>query len=127
MEIPSGSTQLNFYWQPGRSSVNFYDASARVGKIALNGKTYDVTLVGNDADGLFNKLYDHSKPIVVGEKMTKPVWLFLDGDQVDIRATFPFDGMNYLASVTDDGSKLSLAPTMKVIQLPALHRKRKSS
>jgi thiol-disulfide isomerase/thioredoxin len=118
----SGEYALNFYWQPGRTQLNYYNASARVGKITLDGKQYDVTLLENDADGLFNKLYDKNKPIVVGEKMTKPVWLMLDGDQYDIRGTFPFGGMNYLATVSDDGSKLTLAPTMRVVQVPRPNR-----
>lgn len=113
-----GEYALNFYWQPGRESLNFYNASARVGKINLGGKDYDVTLIENDADGLFNKLYDSSKPIIIGEPMSKPVWLLLDGDQFDIRGTFPFGDMNYLATVADDGSTLSLAPTMKVVRVP---------
>jgi len=113
-----GEYALNFYWQPGRGQLNYYNASARVGKISVGGKNYDVTLLENDADGLFNKLYDSTKPIVVGDRMTKPVWLMLDGDQFDIRGTFPFGGMNYLATVSDDGSKLTLSPTMKVVQVP---------
>jgi thiol-disulfide isomerase/thioredoxin len=113
-----GEYALNFYWQPGRGQLNYYNASARVGKITLGGQNYDVTLIENDGDGLYNKLYDHTKPIVIGDKPTKPVWLLLDGDQYDIRGTFPFGGMNYLASVADDGSKISLTPTMKVIQPP---------
>lgn len=114
----SGEYALNFYWQPGRESLNFYNASARVGKIGIGGKEYEVTLIENDADGLYNKLYDPSKPIIVGEQMTKPVWLLLDGDQFDIRGTFPFGDMNYLATVSDDGSKLSMMPTMKVVRVP---------
>ncbi len=113
-----GEYALNFYWQPGRESLNFYNASARVGKINLGGKEFEVTLIENDADGLFNKLYDPSKPIIIGEPMTKPVWLLLDGDQVDIRGTFPFGDMNYLATVADDGSTLSMSPTMKVVRVP---------
>jgi thiol-disulfide isomerase/thioredoxin len=113
-----GEYALNFYWQPGRGQLNFYGASARVGKISIGGKDYDVTLLENDADGLYNKLYDPSKPIVVGEKMTKPVWLLLDGDQYDIRGTFAFGDLNYLATVSDDGSQLKMAPTMKVVRLP---------
>ena len=113
-----GEYALNFYWQPGRESLNFYNASARVGKITIGGKDFDVTLIENDADGLFNKLYDPNKPVVVGEPTTKPVWLLLDGDQYDIRGTFPFGDMNYLATVSDDGSTLSLAPTMKVVRVP---------
>ena len=113
-----GQYALNFYWQPGRGQLNFYNASVRVGKINVGGKDYDVTLIENDADGLFNKLYDSTKPIVIGDKMTKPVWLLLDGDQYDIRGTFPFGGMNYLATVSDDGSKLNMTPTMKVVRVP---------
>jgi thiol-disulfide isomerase/thioredoxin len=113
-----GQYALNFYWQPGRTQLNYYNASARVGTIALGGKNYDVTLLENDADGVFNKLYDHSKPIVVGDRPSRAVYLYLDGDYYDIRGTFPFAGMNYLATVTDDGSHLTLAPTFRVIQVP---------
>jgi thiol-disulfide isomerase/thioredoxin len=113
-----GQYALNFYWQPGRHQVNYYSASARVGKINIDGKVYDVTLIDNDGDGLFNKLYDHSKPIVVGERPSMPVWLLLDNDEYDIRGTFPFAGMNYLATVSADGSKLTMVPTMKVILPP---------
>ncbi len=113
-----GEYALNFYWQAGRAQVGYYNASARVGKITIAGKEYDVTLIDNDADGLFNKLYDSSKPIVVGEGLTKPVWLLLDGDQFDVRGTFPFADLNYLATISDDGSKLALTPTMKVVRVP---------
>jgi thiol-disulfide isomerase/thioredoxin len=113
-----GQYALNFYWQPGRGQVNYYNATARVGKVTLGGQNYDVTLIENDGDGLYNKLYDHSKPIVIGDRPTKPVWLLLDADQFDIRGTVPFGGMNYLATVNDDGSKISFAPTMKVVQPP---------
>ncbi len=113
-----GGYALNFYWQPGRGQLNYYSASARVGKITIDGKAYDVTLIENDGDGVYNKLFDPSKPMIVGEKMTKPVWLLLDGDQFDIRGTFPFGDMNYLATVSDDGSQINLAPTMRVVRVP---------
>jgi thiol-disulfide isomerase/thioredoxin len=118
-----GEYALNFYWQSGRGQLNYYNASARVGKISLGGKDYDVTVWENDSDGLFNKLYDPNKPAVVGETMSKPVWLALDGDQVDIRGTFAFGDMNYLATISDDGSKLSMAPTMKVVRVPRVTEK----
>ena len=98
--------------------MNYYSASARVGKISIDGKAYDVTLIENDGDGVYNKLFDPSKPMIVGEKMTKPVWLLLDGDQFDIRGTFPFGEMNYLATVSDDGSQINMAPTMRVVRVP---------
>lgn len=113
-----GEYALNFYTQQGRESLNYYAASARVGSVVIDGKTYELTLTEADADGLFNKLYDKNKPVVVGEKQSRPVYLFIDGNQYDIRGTFPFGGMNYLATVSDDGSHISLAPTMKVIQPP---------
>lgn len=113
-----GEYGLNFYHSPTRDSIFYYRASVRTGKVTINGAEYTVTMIENDNDGLFNKLYDSKKPIVVGEPMTKPVWLDLDGDKFDIRGTFPFDEMNYLATVSPDGSKLTLAPTMKVVRLP---------
>jgi thiol-disulfide isomerase/thioredoxin len=115
-----GQYALNFYWQSGRGSLNYYNASARTGKITIDGKDYDVTLIENDADGLYNKLFDPKKPIVEGEPMTKPVWLLLDGDQFDIRGTFPFGDLNYLATVSDDGSHLTMTPTMKVVRVPRM-------
>lgn len=114
----TGEYALNLYWQQGRGQIGYYTASARVGKVVLEGKTYDVTLLESDGDGIYNKLHDPRRPIVVGEKPTRPVWLLLDGDQFDIRGTFPFGGMNFLATVSEDGSKLSLQPTFKVVQPP---------
>ncbi len=113
-----GEYALNFYWQAGRSMIGYYAASARVGTISIAGKNYDVTLTESDSDGLFSKLFDSSKPIVVGEAMTRPVWLMLDGDQFDVRGTFPFGDLNYLATISDDGSSLKMTPTMKVVRVP---------
>lgn len=113
----SGEYALNFYYSPDRDSINYYRASARTGKISIAGKSYEVMLFENDGDGLFNKLYDPSKP-TEPEKLPKPVTLMLDGDMYDIRGTFGFGDYNYVAHVNDDGSKLVLEPTMKVIKLP---------
>lgn len=113
-----GEYALNLYWGVGRSQIGYYGASARSGKVTLGGKDYEVTLIENDGDGLFNKLYDPNKPLVVGEQLPKPVWLLLDGDQFDIRGTFSFGDLNYVAVATPDGSKLTLTPTMKAIRVP---------
>jgi len=112
-----GEYALNMYRSPDRATVNYYRASARVGKIDISGKTYEVMLIENDGDGVFNKLYDPSVP-TEAEKLPKPVTLTLDGDRFDIRGTFGFGEYNYVARVSDDGSKLTMEPTMKQIRLP---------
>lgn len=113
-----GEYALNLYWGVGREQIGYYGATAKTGKLSLGGKEYEVTLIENDGDGLFNKLYDPNKPLIVGEQLPKPVWLLLDGDQFDIRGTFSFGDLNYLAVASADGSKLTLTPTMKAIRVP---------
>lgn len=108
---------VNFYRSPDRESLNYYRASARTGKIDVDGKSYEVTLFESDCDGIYNKLYDPKKP-VAPEKLPKPVFLLLDGGQYDIRGTFGFNGYNYVARVSDDGAKLVLEPTVRQITLP---------
>lgn len=112
-----GEYGLNFYRSPDREMIFYYRASARVGKITLSGKQYDVTLIENDNDGCYDKLYDPAKPIAA-ESLPKPVWLSLDGDRVDTRATFSFGDYNYVARISADGSSLRMEPTMKTIRLP---------
>ncbi len=112
-----GEYGLNFYHSPDRATLNYYRSSARTGKIKIDGKEFAVTLIENDNDGLYDKLYDPSKP-TAAEDLPRPVWLTLDGDRFDIRGTFGFNGYNYIAKVTPDGSKLVMTPTMKQIVLP---------
>lgn len=112
-----GRYGLNFYRSPDRDSVNYYRASSLEGKVTLDGKDYAVQLIENDNDGRFNKLYDPSSPLAA-ENLPKPVWLVLGGDRFDIRGTFGFNDYNYVARVSDDGTTLSLEPTMKTIRLP---------
>lgn len=113
----TGEYALNFYRSVDRDTINYYRASARTGTIEVGGKKYEVMLHENDNDGLFNKLYDPSKP-TPADKLPKPVTLSLDGDRLDIRGTFGFGDYNYIARVSDDGSKLVLEPTMRQIRLP---------
>ena len=109
---------LNMFYAPGREQIGYYPAAARTGKITVNGAEFEVTLVENDGDGRFDKLYDPRKPEIFGEAMPKPVYLYLDSDYFDIRETFAFDDMNYIATVSDDGANLKLTPTAKTIRLP---------
>lgn len=113
-----GKYGLNFYRSPDRDAINFYRASARTGTIKIAGKDYEVMLIDNDNDGVYNKLFDPAAPTVVGAPMSKPVWLSLDGGRYDIRGTFGFGDLNYLATVSDDGAKLTMTPTMKIINIP---------
>lgn len=112
-----GQYGLNFYRSTDRDSINYYRASMREGKIVLDGKEYSVRLIENDNDGRFNKLYDPSSPLSP-ENLPKPVWLTIGGDRYDIRGTFGFNDFNYIAKVSDDGTQLSLEPTMRQIRLP---------
>ncbi|MBX3406275.1 MAG: TlpA family protein disulfide reductase [Phycisphaeraceae bacterium] len=116
-EPVKGRYGLNFYRSPDRDTLNYYRSSWTEGKIRLDGKDYDVRLIENDNDGRFNKLYDPSSPLSP-EHLPKPVWLILGGDRFDIRGTFGFNGFNYVARVSDDGSKLTIEPTMRQIRLP---------
>lgn len=115
-----GEYALNFYWSAGRESMGMYTASVRTGKIKFGENEYDVQILESDCDGLYNKIADPNKPRVVGEPISKPVYMEINGENVDIRGTFSFGDMNYLATVSDDGSKLSMAPTMKTIKIPQI-------
>lgn len=112
-----GQYGLNFYRSPDRDTLNYYRASWREGRIRLDGKDYDVRLIENDNDGRFNKLYDPSSPLPP-ERLPRPVWLILGGDRFDIRGTFGFNDFNYVARVSDDGSNLTIEPTMRLIRVP---------
>jgi thiol-disulfide isomerase/thioredoxin len=111
-ESHTGEYALNFYWSPGRASLFYYRASTRVGKIKLGGQNYTVKLIENNNDGVFNE------PYKVNNKPTKPVWIVLDGTMKDLRGTFSVDGYNYEGMVSDDGSRLTLKPTMRAVAEP---------
>ncbi len=118
----SGGYGLNFYYTPDRDSMGYYRAGARVGEITLAGEKYQVTLLEEDADAMFDKRF--APGVTVVDKMPhKPVWMILDGDRYDIRGTFGVGGINYQAVVSADGSKLSLQPTYKVIGIPRVRPK----
>ena len=100
-ESHTGFYALNFYWSPGRASLFYYRASTRVGKI-----------IENNNDGVYNV------PYKVNNKPTKPVWIVLDGTMKDLRGTFSVDGYNYEGSISDDGSRITLKPTMRAVSEP---------
>lgn len=93
-----------------------YRESARTGNVMVGGKSHKAILVENDANGLFNK------PVTdVKEMKTRPVWLMVDlnddgkysSGQIDIRAPFKLGDGVFEAMISNDGSKVNLAPTTK--------------
>ncbi|MBY0313238.1 MAG: TlpA family protein disulfide reductase [Phycisphaerales bacterium] len=113
-QTSTGPYGLNIYWSTGRESVNWYRAGAGVGTVDIGGKSYAVTVIENDNDALFDKLYDGSG----AEVKSKPLYLLLDGNSFDIRATFGFNDTNYVAKVARNGTRLELTPTSRFIRLP---------
>lgn len=115
----TGPYGLNFYRSLERPTMGLYRSSARVGKGVVMGKEHEFKLIENDHDGLYNKLFDPAAPRETTGPKTKPVWLSIDGQQaVDIRVTFGFAGVNWVATATPDGSSLTLTPTFKTITIP---------
>lgn len=122
-ETAAGDYGLVFYRFTGQDYLLMYRQAGRTGTIELDGKSYPVLLVENDADGLFSKpLGDDGKP-VGGGAPTRPVWLLvdLDGDGkfnprselFDIRGPFKLGEKTLEATVTADGSTLKLSPTTR--------------
>jgi len=111
-ESHSGDYAINFYWSPGRANVYYYRASTRIGKIKLGNETYSVKLIENNNNAVFNT------PFKLDNKPTKPVWIVLDGSLLDARGTFSVEGYNYMAMLSDDGSRLTLKQTSRSVTEP---------
>jgi len=104
---------LGLYRFPDLPSLITYRETARVGRIDIDGKGHHVTLVENDADGIYDK-----SATAAG---SRPIWLVVDvnddgkGETVDIRAPFKLAGKAYEAKVSADGFNLALSPTTKKV------------
>ncbi|HEY3783208.1 MAG TPA: TlpA disulfide reductase family protein [Fimbriimonadaceae bacterium] len=111
----TGSTNygLNFYFGQGRTSIFYFRAGARTGKIKIGDQEYTVKVIENDNDAVYNKAFQEKG------KSTKPEWLLLDEAMIDPRGTFALNGMNYEATINTDGSKLTLATTTKAVAKPS--------
>lgn len=105
---------LNFYWAPGRSSVNYYRAGWSTGEAHIGGKRVAVKLMEGGNDGVFNRRFDTSDD----PANLRPVTLILDEAQRDARGTFDWGGVNYLATISPDGSSVTLTPTFKIVKAP---------
>ena len=108
--VPYG---LNFYRDPLRDAFFYFRAAVRQGDIVVSGHKRHVLLSEDSNDAVFTKPIDPYNPSYKG------VWLrFDDGQEFDIRGTFRYQGKNYLAVVSPDGSRVELRATDKVIKTP---------
>jgi thiol-disulfide isomerase/thioredoxin len=105
---------VNLYWADGRSRLNYYRAGVPVGEITVNGEKFAVKVIDQNNEALFNLPYQ------VDNKPTKPTYLCLDGGRFDARGTFSFGGMNYVAMISPDGTRLTLKATSKSITPPTV-------
>jgi peroxiredoxin len=94
-----------------------YRESSRSGEVMIDGKKHKVLLVENDADGIFNKVATNANDA----KKSRPLWMQVDimdngkPDMVDARAPFRLGDKAYEATISADGSKVTIKPTKKVV------------
>jgi peroxiredoxin len=105
---------LNLYWAPGRTQVMYYRAGWSTGVGAIGGQRVAVKLMEDGNDGVFDRRFDTSPDAV----FLRPITLFLNEIRKDPRGTFEWEGVNYLATIAPDGSKITLTPTMRIVKAP---------
>ena len=108
---------VNFYFREGGDGINYYRAAARTGSINIDGTDYAIVLTDEDANAVFSEAFPEDGSWPEGG-LGKPNFLVLGGSMADARGTFQLKGMNWKATISDDGSKISLSPTFKVIEAP---------
>jgi peroxiredoxin len=106
---------LNFYWSPGRSQIGYYRAGWSTGAAEIGGQRVAFKLLENGNTGVFDGRFDTAKE----PHQLRPVTLFINEAQRDTRGTFEWNDVNYLATVSVDGTSVTLTPTMKVVKAPA--------
>ncbi len=110
-----GEYGLNFYFSPGRSAIGYYRSTLLEGTGVINNKKVFFRLYEDGNNGVFNRRYDLSDDPAT----LKPVTLVIDESRKDVRGTFEYEGVNYLADISPDGSRLKLEPTFKIVKSPA--------
>lgn len=116
----TGDYGLAFYRFTGQDYLLMYREGARTGTLSVDGKPHKVTLVENDATGLFNATIASMDEAA----KSRPVWLLIDlnddgrfdraAETFDIRGPFKLADKTYETTVSADGSSLKLAPTTRM-------------
>jgi peroxiredoxin len=120
-ETSSADYSVGLYrFADGRTFM--YRQSSRVGNLTIEGKSHKALLVENDANAIFSKPVDK----IEDAGKTRPVWLMVDladdgkfsSGVIDARAPFKMGDKVFEAIISNDGSKVRIAPTTKpVIEL----------
>ncbi len=116
-ETSSSDYTLGIYRFPDLPALICYRESSRKGRIVVDGKGHDVTLVENDADGVFNK----SAASAADAGKTRQLWLLVDLNDngkptmVDARSPFKLGDKAYEAKISANGFNLRLEPTSKPV------------
>jgi peroxiredoxin len=121
-ETSNSEYGVGLYYFPNRTALFMMREGARTGTLTLGGKKVKVYLVENDANALYDKpVPTNEKGEPTGKITTRPVWLVMEGEAnklpatIDIRAPFRLGEQTYEATVTQDGSQLTLTPTRKAV------------
>lgn len=105
---------LNFYWRSGSTQLGSYRATAMIGSKLVNGKRLEVELTESNNQGTFHGRFDTAK----SPETLRPISLLLNGRPFDPRGSFVWEDMNYLATISPDGSQVTLTPTARVVKAP---------
>jgi thiol-disulfide isomerase/thioredoxin len=130
-EKSSADYGISFYRFADLDFLLMYRTAARTGTLEALGKNYKVTLMENDADGLYDKPIDDDGKPLRGKQETRPVWLILEEDTapqqgqparrprlLNASAPFAWEGKVYEAQIAPDGSTLKLVPTKRAAYAP---------
>ena len=120
-ETGSSEYTLGLYRFLDLPSLITYRETSREGRITVDGKTHNMRLVENDADGIYNKTTDNPTDPTKG----RPVWLFVDladngrYEMADARGPFKLGEKNYEAKISPNGFNITLVPTTKKVAVAA--------
>ncbi len=117
-ESSTGEYAMTFYRYEGSQAIQYYRAGGLIGNATLGGKSYEVAIVENDNDGIFNKPFE-STP---AKKAGRPVWLVIKQSPrpqvIEARAPFELDGKVYELAISNDGRKAAIVPSTKEAYKP---------
>lgn len=107
---------VNFYYSERFGErVGSYRAGMLEGSTTVGGDKIAVRMWEGSTSGLFHLRYDTApKPEEV-----RPVILELNGRRLNASGSFEWNGVNYLAEIRPDGSRVVLRPSARMVRPPA--------